>query len=119
MKANKRYLPVNYKRADNRSSWLTGYRLCVYASGSLIMDVLNCLTLIIVSRLHLGQNSGKFLSTVSRRILVRVLFLQIGQCTHFSFCKASPHSLKNPIIDYTITNILALGFVLQIGQCTY
>ena len=78
MRANKRHLPMNYKRADNRSSWLTGYRLCVYASGSLITDVLNCLTLTIVSRLHLGQNSGKFSSTVLRRILVRVLFLQIG-----------------------------------------
>ena len=40
MKANKGHLPMNYKRADNRSSWLTGYRLCVYASGSVITDVL-------------------------------------------------------------------------------
>lgn len=41
MKANKGHLPMNYKRADNRSSWLTGYRLCVYASGSMITDILN------------------------------------------------------------------------------
>ena len=71
------------------------HRLCVYASGSLIMDVLNCLTLTIVSRLHLGQNNGKFSSTVPRRILVRVLFLQIGQSTHFSFSKASPYFFEN------------------------
>ena len=41
MKANKGHLPMNYKRADNRSLWLSGYRLCVYASGSLITMVFN------------------------------------------------------------------------------
>lgn len=111
MKANIGHLTINYKRADNHSSWLTGYWLCVYVSGSLITDVLNCLTLIIVSRLHLGQNSGKFSSTVLRHTLVRVLFLQIKQSTHFSFRKASPISLKNPIIDCAITDILGLSFI--------
>ena len=41
MRANKRHLLMNYKKADNRSSWLTGYRLCVCASGSVITDVTN------------------------------------------------------------------------------
>ena len=90
MKANKGHLPMNYKRADNRSSWLIGYRLCVYASGSMITDVLKCFTLITVSRLHLGQYRGKFSSTVSGRTLIRVLLLQIGHSTHFSFSNAPP-----------------------------
>lgn len=52
-------------------------------------------TLIIVSCLHLGQNSGKFSSTVSGRTLIRVLLLQIGHSTHFSFTNAPPpHKTK-------------------------
>ena len=58
------------------------HRLCVYASGSLITDIFSSLTHISVSCLHFGQNSGKFLSTVSMRIFVRVLLLQIGQLIH-------------------------------------
>lgn len=61
------------KRADNSRPKATGYRLCVYASGSLITVVFCCSILIIVSCLHFGQNNGKFLSTVSLRI----------QCTNF------------------------------------
>ena len=61
---------------------LTCYRLCVLASGSLITDIFSCFTLIIVSCLHLGQNSGKFSSTVSPRILTRVLLPQIGHNIH-------------------------------------
>lgn len=61
---------------------LTCYRLCVLASGSLITDIFSCFTLISVSCLHLGQNSGKFSSTVSPRILTRVLFPQIGHNSH-------------------------------------
>lgn len=90
MRTNKRYLPVNNKRADNHSTRLAGYRLCVYASGSVITDVLNCFTLITVSCLHLGQYRGKFSSTVSGRTLIRVLLLQIGHNTHFSFFNAPP-----------------------------
>ena len=69
---SKRKEPItaNYKSAC--------YRLCVFASGSLITDIFNCFTLISVSCLHFGQNSGKFSSTVSLRILIRVLLLQIG-----------------------------------------
>ena len=75
------------KRADNSCPRATGYRLCVYASGSLITDVFNSLTLISVSCLHLGQNSGKFSSIVSGRILVRVLLLQMGHIIHLALCK--------------------------------
>lgn len=78
------------ERADNRSSWLTGYRLCVFASGSVITDVLNCLTLIIISCLHFGQYKGKFSRTVLSRTLIRVLLLQSGHNTHFSFSNVPP-----------------------------
>ena len=64
---------------------LACYRLCVCASGSLITDILSCFTLISVSCLHFGQNSGKCSSTVSSLIFKRVLLLQIGQSTHSLF----------------------------------
>ena len=68
------------KRADNsRHIRLAGYWLCVYASGSVITVILSLSALIRVSLLHLGQNSGKFISTVSLRSIVRVLPLQMGQ----------------------------------------
>ena len=57
----------------------TGYRLCVYASGSLITVILNCVILIRVTCLHLGQNREKFFNSVSSLICTLVLFLQIGQ----------------------------------------
>ena len=57
----------------------TGYRLCVYASGSLITVILNCVILIRVTCLHFGQNRGKFFNSVSSLICTLVLFLQIGQ----------------------------------------
>ena len=87
-------------RADNpRPKRLTGYRLCVYASGSLITDILSCFTLISVSCLHFGQNSGKCSSTVSSRNLIRVLFLQIGHNSHFIFkTLASFHYTVQPVI---------------------
>ena len=37
---------------------LMGYRLCVFASGSLITDIFSCFTLIKVSCLHFGQYRG-------------------------------------------------------------
>ena len=82
--------PPKTKEPITRAQGLTGYRLCVYASGSLITDVFNSLTLISVSCLHFGQNSGKFSSTVSGRTLIRVLLLQIGHSTHFSFFNEPP-----------------------------
>ena len=54
-----------------------GYRLCVFASGSLITDKWNCLMLTIVSCLHFVQNSGKFSRTVSSRIF-NLVFFRIG-----------------------------------------
>lgn len=59
-----------------------GYRLCVFASGSLITDIFICWILISVSCLHFGQNRGKCSSIVSSRILRRVLLLQTGQYIH-------------------------------------
>ena len=72
------------KGADNSSSKSACYRLCVCASGSLITEILNCVTLIKISCLHLGQNSGKFRSSVSDRILMRVLLPQTGHNNHLN-----------------------------------
>ena len=60
------------------------YRLCVCASGSLITEILNFITLIKTSCLHLGQNNGKFRSSVSDRILMRVLLPQTGHNNHLN-----------------------------------
>ena len=49
------------------------------ASGSLITEILNYVTLISVSCLHFGQKRGKFSSTVYSRIFNLVLLWQIGQ----------------------------------------
>ena len=76
---------AEYKRADNPCLPVRGYRLCVYASGSVITVVLNCFTLIIISRLHFGQYSGKFSSTVLSQILILVLLLQLGHNSHSVF----------------------------------
>ena len=51
------------------------YRLCVCASGSLIIDKFSSRTLISVSFLHFGQNRGKFSRSVSALNFIRVLLL--------------------------------------------
>ena len=71
------------QRADN-CDFSLDYRLCVFASGSLIIDIFNFRIVIIVSCLHFGQNSGKFSSNVSSRILRWVLLSQTGHNIHFS-----------------------------------
>ena len=63
---------------------LVCYRLCVCASGSLITVILSCFTLISDSCLHLGQNNGKFRSSVSSLIFTLVLQLQKGHKIHSS-----------------------------------
>ena len=73
------------------------YRLCVNASGSVITVVLNCFTLIIISRLHFGQYSGKFSSTVLSQILILVLLLQLGHNSHsffFILCFSSDNRIS-------------------------
>ena len=70
----------NYRLCVLVTSWL-----CNYASGSLTIAVLNCLTFTTVVCLHLGQNKGKLASTVSSINLIRVLFLQTGHKSHSSF----------------------------------
>jgi len=69
-------------------------RLCVFASGSLITVICNEFTLIKVSCLYLGQYNGKFFNTVSLRILLRVLFLQIGHKIHYSSIKSPPNIIR-------------------------
>lgn len=49
-----------------------------YASGSSLMTIFSFTTLITVSFLHQGQNSGKLMSTVSSNTFARVLLLQCG-----------------------------------------
>ena len=80
------------------------YRLCVYASGSFFIFVLpfataicNFFTSIKLSCLHFGQNSGKFSSTVSDRILIRVLLPQTGDSTQSILGKCfHPHIILSP-----------------------
>ena len=74
---------MKLKEPITRAIRLAGYRLCVYASGSVITVILSFSALISVSLLHLGQNSGKFISTVSLRSIIRVLPLQTGQVTQW------------------------------------
>lgn len=56
--------------------------LCVCASGSLMTVICKFVASINVSCLHFGQNSGKFFSSVSSLILVRLLLPQTGQYIH-------------------------------------
>ena len=80
------------RRESRQPRIVTGYRLCVYASGSLITDIFSCFTLTSVSCLHFGQNSGKFSSTVSLRTFTRVLLPQVGHKSH-----ASSSAIANPL----------------------
>lgn len=66
------------------------YLTCYLLSDVFIATTFCPVTLMIVSCLHLGQYRGKFSSTVSGRTLIRVLLLQIGHNTHFSFSNAPP-----------------------------
>lgn len=71
-----------YKKEPIPMSSLNGYRLCVLASGSVMVEILNFFRLIIISCLHLGQNRGKFSNTVFSSNFIRVLPLQIGHNNH-------------------------------------
>lgn len=77
----------NKNRADNHSpySWRKGYRLCVLASGTSAFVIFSCFAFINVCLWHLGQNSGKFFSSVSSRICTLVLLPQTGHSMNFSF----------------------------------
>ena len=77
-------IEIKKEPITTRGSDLVCYWLCVCASGSLITVILNCFTWIKVSCLHFGQNSGKFLSSVSFRIFNLVLFPQTGHNIQFS-----------------------------------
>lgn len=79
------------------------YRLCVCAFGSLITDILNCFTPIIVSLLHFGQHNGKLSKTVFSRIIVLVLFLQFGQHIHsfLLFFKHKPPAFCDYVLNFT------------------
>lgn len=90
------------ERAGNceQSHMLSALRLSV---GSLITDIFSCFTLIIVSCLHLGQNSGKFSSTVSPSILTRVLLPQTGHNIHSYL-----HTLPSLYLIFLLTTIILM-----------
>ena len=56
-----------------------GSRLCVLRLAHLLLAIFSCMTSIIVSFLHLGQNKGKLNIAVSLYTFVRVLESQTGQ----------------------------------------
>ena len=62
------------------------YRLCVYASGSLITVILNFVTFISDTCLHFGQNRGNFFNSVLYLICTLVLFPQTGQRINCTSC---------------------------------
>jgi hypothetical protein len=92
-------------KADN-CDYLTSYRLCVFASGSLITVIFSSRKLIKVSCLHLGQNRGKFSSTVSSRILLRVLLSHTGHISH-SILQMTSTPLNHRFIYLTSTSIIS------------
>ncbi len=57
-------------------------RLCVQRLAHLLTTIFSFTTSMQVSFLHLGQNSGNLISTVSAYTFVRVLLRQIGQGIH-------------------------------------
>lgn len=66
-------------------------------SKNAISYKVNCFTLIIISRLHFGQYSGKFSSTVLSQILILVLLLQLGHNSHsffFILCFSSDNRIS-------------------------
>ena len=90
--------PITYEVLPQR------YRLCVLASGSLIIFTIPRFILIKVSCLHFGQNKGKFINSVSFRTLTRVLLLQIGHNIHDCFSTATPPFI---LTEYKIhTNVM-------------
>ena len=95
------------------------YRLCVFASGSLITDIFSCFTLINVSCLHLGQYRGKFFSSVSSRICNLVLFPQMGQSIHsVLFCISIRYLADNSVkIDKISIGIIPNS--LKFGRVFY
>ena len=76
--------PPSKKKKPIAAMFQACYRLCVCASGSLITDIFRCFTLISVSCLHFGQNSGNRSSTVSSRTFNRVLLPQMGHSIQLS-----------------------------------
>lgn len=61
------------------------HRLCVLASGTSAFVIFSCFAFINVCLWHLGQNSGKFFSSVSSRICTLVLLPQTGHSIHSIF----------------------------------
>lgn len=85
---------------------------------------INCSMLIRHSLLHFEQKSGKFFSTVSSRILSRVLFPQTGQRTRSTLtfiCTSTFYFfLEYPITltKYDATTIPKAKIVINIGFLT-
>ena len=108
------------RKADNCDCF-TSYRLCDLATGSLIIVIFSFSTLTTVVCLHLGQNNGKFISTVSARIRVRVLLLQTGHNNHSSFFMILPpifsrHYTTQPL---PFVSIVQLSVTIENTRLTY
>ena len=69
------------------SMWVSSqvHRLCVLASGTSAFVIFSCFAFIKVCLWHLGQNSGKFFSSVSSRICTLVLLPQTGHSINSAF----------------------------------
>ena len=77
---------IDNKRADELWGISQVHRLCVLASGTSAFVIFSCFAFINVCLWHLGQNRGKFFSSVSSRICTLVLLPQTGHNINSSFC---------------------------------
>lgn len=95
---------MSQNRLSGALAKVLNYRLCGCAAGSAIGVIFSFVTLIMVSCLHFGQNSGKFSNFVSSLILSRVLLPQAGHSIHSVSFIFSPDSI---LISSLHCNILS------------
>ena len=93
------------------------HRLCVLASGTSAFVIFSCFAFIKVCLWHLGQNSGKFFSSVSSRICTLVLLPQTGHSINFSFCirHISSDSQTQDCLSYCCQGKPQVPFALLLG----
>ena len=86
-------------------------------SGSLMTVTCKCVTSTNVSCLHFGQNSGKFFSSVSFLILVRLLLPQTGQYIHCGLVSIAIFLLQVSILHIVHFAGLDLGKPRHRAHC--
>ena len=79
--------------------------------------IFSCFAFINVCLWHLGQNRGKFFSSVSSRICTLVLLPQTGHSINFSFCirHISSESQTQDCLSYCCQGKLQVPFALLLG----